>query len=131
VEELRRRQAAEAAAAEMRAQREQRIEQARNVRRDDPRKWRELVHEKAELTLQQAGARLDQSRVTQNGQLEVIFTFMGQRFIAVVDAVTFRVIDSGICLGHPPSDDLVTLDSLPSVIKEAIDDGVLVVLRFP
>jgi hypothetical protein len=129
--ELERRRAAAAAAAEMRAQREQRVEEARTVRRDDPRKWRELVHEKAELTLQAAGARLDQSRVLNNGHLEVVFTFMGQRFIAVVDAVTFRVIDSGICLGHPPRDDLVTLDSLPSVIKEAIDDGKLVILRFP
>jgi hypothetical protein len=129
--ELERRRIAEVAAAEMRAQRDRRREEAQQVQRNDPRKWRELVHERAELTLEQAGARLEQSRVTQGGQLEVIFRYEGHRFISVVDAATFRVIDSGICLGHPPSDDLITLDSLPSVIKEAIDDDVLVILRFP
>ena len=69
------------------------------------------------------------SFVLGNGELEVIFRFMGQRFISVVNALTFRVIDSGICLGHPPRDDLVTLESLCAVIREAIDTGRLVILR--
>jgi hypothetical protein len=54
---------------------------------------------------------------------------MNERFSAIVDAATLQVIDSGICLGHPPRDDLITLESLPSVIKEAVDTHQLVMLR--
>ena len=64
-------------------------------------------------------------------QLEVVFRFQDQRFISLVDANTMQVIDSGICLGHPPRDELLTLDSLPAVIQEAIDTGALVILRWP
>ena len=84
---------------------------------------------RAELALEAAGARMRSARVLGNGNLEVIFTFMDERFISVVSAATLQVVDSGICLGHPPADELVTLESLPSVIKEAIDTGRLVILR--
>ena len=84
---------------------------------------------RAELALEAAGARMRSARVLGNGNLEVIFTFMDERFISVVSMATLQVVDSGICLGHPPSDRLVTLESLPSVIKEAIDTGRLVILR--
>jgi hypothetical protein len=127
--ELERRRAAAEAAKELRDARQRRLTEAQQVRRDDPKRWREFVHEKAEEALLAAGGRLDQSRVLGDGSLEVIFTFMGLRFISVVDALTFRVIDSGICLGHPPRDVLVTLESLCAVIKEAIDTGRLVILR--
>jgi len=129
--ELERRRAAAQAAQELREARERRVEEARKVQRDDPKKWREYVHEKADAALEAAGARLEQSRLLASGDLEVIFRFMGQRFISVVSSVTFRVIDSGICLGHPPRDDLVTLESLCAVIKEAIDTHRLVILRHP
>jgi hypothetical protein len=84
---------------------------------------------RAELALEAAGARMRSARVLGNGNLEVIFTFMDERFISVVSAATLQVVDSGICLGHPPRDELVTLESLPSVIKEAIDTDRLVILR--
>lgn len=84
---------------------------------------------RAELALEAAGAQLRSSRALGDGNLEVIFTFMNERFISVVRADTLQVVDSGICLGHPPRDDLVTLESLPSVIKEAMDTGRLVILR--
>ena len=129
--ELERRRAAAQAARELREARERRLEEARKVQRDEPQRWREVVNEKAEAALAAAGARLEQSRLLASGALEVIFRFMGERFIAVVDALTVRVIDSGICLGHPPRDDLVTLESLCAVIKEAIDTGRLVFLRHP
>ncbi|MCC6335098.1 MAG: hypothetical protein IT380_14055 [Myxococcales bacterium] len=87
--------------------------------------------ELAEAALAQAGAVLETARRLNANQLEVVFRFMGERFISIVDAHTLQVIDSGICLGHPPRDDLITLDSLPSVIKEAIDGGFLVILRWP
>jgi hypothetical protein len=84
---------------------------------------------RAEQALEAAGARMRSSRALGNGNLEVIFTFMDERFISVVNMATLQVVDSGICLGHPPRDDLVTLDSLPSVIKEAIETDRLVILR--
>lgn len=85
----------------------------------------------AEAALAQAGAVLETARRLDAEQLEVVFRFMGERFVSIVRADTLQVVDSGICLGHPPRDELLTLDSLPSVIKEAIDDGVLVILRWP
>jgi hypothetical protein len=84
---------------------------------------------RAEMALDAAGARMRSARGLGNGNLEVIFTFMDERFISVVSMATLQVVDSGICLGHPPRDDLVTLESLPSVIKEAIDTDRLVILR--
>ena len=84
---------------------------------------------RAELALDAAGARMRSARGLGNGNLEVIFTFMDERFISVVNTATLQVVDSGICLGHPPRDELVTLESLPSVIKEAIDTDRLVILR--
>jgi hypothetical protein len=84
---------------------------------------------RAEMALEAAGARMRSARGLGNGNLEVIFTFMDERFISVVNMATLQVVDSGICLGHPPRDDLVTLESLPSVIKEAIDTNRLVILR--
>ncbi|MEW6430128.1 MAG: hypothetical protein AB1730_01360 [Myxococcota bacterium] len=87
--------------------------------------------DQAEAALAQAGAVLETARRLNAEQLEVVFRFMGERFVSIVRADTLQVIDSGICLGHPPRDELITLDSLPSVIKEAIDEGVLVILRWP
>ncbi len=84
---------------------------------------------RAEMALEAAGARMRSARGLGNGNLEVIFTFMDERFISVVNMATLQVVDSGICLGHPPRDELVTLESLPSVIKEAIDTDRLVILR--
>ena len=45
----------------------------------------------------------------------------------VVDAITLQVYDAGVCLAG--EDRLVTLDSLPSVIREAIDTSRLVITR--
>jgi hypothetical protein len=123
MEELHRRQAEAAARGEVQREREARIAHARQNR--------ERSEARAEAALEAAGARLEQARELGNGRLEVIFRFMDHRFISVVELGTLQVIDSGICLGHPPSDKLVTLESLPAVIKEAIDTHALVILRFP
>ncbi|WP_224367781.1 hypothetical protein [Hyalangium versicolor] len=96
------------------------------------RNWRTAEADamaRAELALEAAGARMRSVRALNRENLEVIFTFMDERFISIVNRDTLQVVDSGICLGHPPSDNLVTLESLPSVIKEAIDTGRLVILR--
>jgi hypothetical protein len=82
---------------------------------------------RAETALDGAHARMLSSRALGNGNLEVAFEFMGERFISVVDAITLQVYDSGVCLAG--ADELVTLDSLPGVIREAINDDVLVITR--
>lgn len=83
--------------------------------------------ERAEQALDAAHARMLSSRNLGDGNLEVTWEFMGQRFISVVDALSLHVYDSGVCLAG--EDELVTLESLPSVIREAIDEGVLVITR--
>jgi hypothetical protein len=82
---------------------------------------------RAEIALDVANARMLSSRGLGGGNLEVTFELMGERFISVVDAITFHVYDAGVCLAG--ADELVTLDSLPGVIREAIDEGALVITR--
>lgn len=121
--ELRARVAAAQLRAEVQSAREQRIQQrARRQETAEDRAWQ---------ALEKAGATFESSRHVRDHQLEVVFGFMGERFISLVDEDTLQVLDSGICLGHPPADDLLTLDSLPAVIKEAIETDRLVILRAP
>jgi hypothetical protein len=88
----------------------------------------ENAAERAEAALDGAQARMLAARRLGGGQnLEVAFQFMGERFISVVNAISLQVIDSGVCLAG--EDDLVTLDSLPGVIREAIDTDRLVITR--
>lgn len=89
------------------------------------------IEERAEEALAAAGAQLETLRRLRGDQLEVVFRYQGERFISIVDGATLQVIDSGICLGHPPRDDLVTLESLIGVIHEAMETGALVILRWP
>ncbi len=90
--------------------------------------------ERAEAALHAAGAHVHSIRRLDGGRhLEVRFFFYGEHFIAMAEALTLNVIDAGICLvdhgdGHRGDEDL-TLDSLPSAIREAIDLGVLVITR--
>src|SRR6185369_12658229 len=83
------------------------------------------AHLRADVALDAANAKMLGSRNLGDGSLEVAFEFMGERFVSVVDAITLHVYDSGVCLAG--ADELLTLDSLPGVIREAIDDGVLVI----
>jgi hypothetical protein len=85
------------------------------------------AHLRAELALDGAHARMLASRRLDGGTLEVTFEFMGERFISVIDAISLHVYDSGVCLAG--ADELVTLDSLPGVIREAIEDDALVITR--
>ncbi|WNG49793.1 hypothetical protein F0U60_41005 [Archangium minus] len=82
---------------------------------------------RVERALESAGARLLDTRRLENERLEVTFGFMGERFISIVEADSLRVVDAGICLAG--EDRQVTLESLPSVIREAIEDDVLVITR--
>jgi hypothetical protein len=89
------------------------------------------AEDRATEALEKAGATLESSRHVREHELEVVFSFMGERFISLVDEDTLQVLDSGICLGHPPADEQLTLDSLPAVIREAIETDRLVILRAP
>jgi hypothetical protein len=83
--------------------------------------------ERADAALEAAGARMLSARRTGN-ELEVTFTYENVRIIATVHPETLHVFDSGICLAG--ADEELTLDSLPSVIKEAIDNDYLNITRF-
>ncbi len=125
--ELEARRAAETARLQAQQAREAELER----RAARVREQRATIVERASLALETAGARVEAARVINGDQVEAIYRFQGERFISVADALSLQVIDSGICLGHPPRDELITLDSLPGVIQEAIDDGALVILRHP
>lgn len=121
--ELNARLAAAQLRAEVEVAREQRVaERARRGQTAEDRAWE---------ALEKAGASFESSRRAGEARLEVVFSFMNERFISLIDEDTLQVLDSGICLGHPPSDRLLTLDSLPSVIREAIETDSLVILREP
>jgi hypothetical protein len=88
--------------------------------------------QRAEAALDAAGAHLRGTRRL-GTQLEVRFFFDTEHFVAVVDALTLQVVDAGICLvdhrdGHRGDEEL-TLDSLPSAIREAMELGALVITR--
>lgn len=119
--EQERRRAAQAVRAAVETERRRRMERARDAAAE--------VETRASEALEAAGARVSGVRNLGNDRVEVSFRFMGERFTVIAISGSFQVLDSGICLGHPPRDDLVTLDSLPSVIKEAIEEHKLVRLR--
>jgi hypothetical protein len=122
---LHREQQVRLAAQAVRDERARRAEAARRL----GARAAENAEARAEAALQAAGARLLRSRALAGGALEVTFSFLGHRFVSVADAVTLQVQDAGICLGHPPADEELTLDSLPAVIREAVETDRLVITR--
>ena len=54
-------------------------------------------------------------------QIEVRYDLDGERFVSIVDVDSLQVVDAGICLSG--SDRELTLESLPSVIREAMRTG--------
>ena len=106
------------------------MQQQRQLRTVAARAQQRVHHgspaERADAALEAAGARMLSARRTGDA-LEVTFTFMDVRIIATVAPDTLHVYDAGICLDG--ADEELTLDSLPSVIKEAIEDGRLNITR--
>jgi hypothetical protein len=82
---------------------------------------------RVERAMRNTGARALGVRRTGDGLVEVRWIFHGQRFTSLVDERSLRVVDSGVCLAG--EDDLVTLESLPGVIEEAMNEHVLVITR--
>jgi len=76
---------------------------------------------------------LDHRQAPRKDEMIVSFKIDRRQFECVCDAKQLSIIDSGICLtGHTSGikyDDRFTLESLPSVIREAIREGKLVVYR--
>ena len=110
---------------------EQRLEEAR--RHDRRVVARRDLRAAVEAALAVTGAHLlDLRDAYQRGEHVVQFRFRGRRFECVCDD-DLRIVDSGICLvDHQTGergDTRFTLESLPGVISEAMDDGVLVVFR--
>ncbi len=81
----------------------------------------------ADTALEAAGARMLSCRRIGGGNLEVRFQLDGERFVSVINGHTLQVLDAGICLAG--ADRELTLDSLPSVIREAIDTDHLNITR--
>ncbi|MEJ7732850.1 MAG: hypothetical protein WKG00_27105 [Polyangiaceae bacterium] len=106
-------------------------EARRRARRElgglDDHAARRRIGARVEDALRAAGARYRNLRRLEAERFEVTFEFLGQRFITVVDGSTLGVIDAGICLSG--SDREVTLESLPGVIREAVDTSRLVITR--
>lgn len=142
---------------ERRRQEEARRRQEEEERRQREERRRELVErlgdgagrramaaqdfeEAARAALAVGGAQfLDARRARQRGEMVVRFRFEGQRFECTCDANNLNIIDAGICLtAHyddaefdygTRGDTWFTLESLPSVIREAMQEGKLVVFR--
>ncbi len=98
-----------------------------DVRPADRRRRGRDPNEHARRALAGAGARMLRARRLNDQQLEVTFQFMGERIISVVDSWSLNVQDAGICLDG--ADRQLTLDSLPSAIREAIETGQLCITR--
>ncbi len=66
-------------------------------------------------------------RMGRNEAYEVTYTVDGTRIISTVAADSLQVLDPGVCLANAHR--VLTLDAMPSVIREAIEDRVLVITR--
>lgn len=116
-----RRRAEEAATAERLANavRDARVVQAR--RRRDPQR-------RADDVLERAGARMLHARLVARGQqLDVTYEVDGTRIMSLVAVDTFQVLDPGICLSGAHR--VLTLDAMPSVVREAIEENHLNITR--
>jgi hypothetical protein len=97
----------------------------------------ENAQERAAQALEAAGGRLLTSRILGQRRgaerMEVTFRYGGNRFITVCHPITLQVLDAGICLvdhrDEHRGDEELTLESLPSAIREAMGLGVLVITR--
>jgi len=81
----------------------------------------------ADAALDAAGARMLGCRKIGGGNLEVRFQLDGERFVTIINGHSLQVLDAGICLAG--ADRELTLDSLPSVIREAIETDRLNITR--
>lgn len=82
----------------------------------------------ADEALAGAGARMIACRRIERGtQLDVTYDVDGERILTIVDAQSLQVIDPGVCLANAHR--VLTLDAMPSVIREAIEEDHLNITR--
>ena len=60
-------------------------------------------------------------------QIDVTYEVDGTRIISLCDSMTLQIHDPGVCLSGAHR--VLTLDAMPSVIREAIEDGALNITR--
>jgi len=86
--------------------------------------------QRADDALDGAKARMLSCRRLERGtRLDVTYEVDGTRIISMVDADTLQVIDPGVCLGHDDEYRELTLDAMPSVVREALETGRLNITR--
>lgn len=84
--------------------------------------------QRADDVLDKARARMITCRRAAGGQqLDITYEVEGSRIMSLVDATTFQVIDPGICLSGAHR--VLTLDAMPSVVREAIEEDHLNITR--
>jgi hypothetical protein len=95
------------------------------------RRWRSELDQRVAIALARSGGELLDVIQTHRGLVEVRFRFEGRRFSCVINPGTLGIVEAGICLSADGirGDTLFTLESLPAVIREAIQTGRLVVTR--
>lgn len=103
------------------------VQPRRSRRRSDPAASPQNVEARAAEVLEAAGADLLAARSRGGREVEVVFRYMGEQFISIVDWETLHVYDAGICLSG--ADEELGLDALPSVIHEAIHGDLLYITR--
>jgi hypothetical protein len=113
--------------AEQRARQQRVHELAQRGRSPAVAATRANAAERAEAALEAAGARPVSTRLLDQDRMEVRYRFLSNRFVTVVHPISLQVLDAGICLAG--ADRMVTLDSLPSVIREGVDTHRLVITR--
>jgi hypothetical protein len=83
---------------------------------------------RADEVLEKAGARmLSARRMASNTQLDVVYDVDGNRIASIVDISSFQVFDPGICLSGAHR--VLTLDAMPSVVREAVEEDHLNITR--
>lgn len=83
---------------------------------------------RADDVLDNAGARMLSCRSIDRGaRLDVTWELDGTRIISLVEADTLQVLDPGICLAGAHR--VLTLDAMPSVVREAIEQEHLNITR--
>ena len=66
-------------------------------------------------------------RLDRGTRLDVTYEVDGTRIISIVDAETLQVLDPGVCLSGEHG--VLTLDAMPSVVREAIEEDHLNITR--
>ena len=124
VEAERQRREAEVRELDAKRKREALVGTARSIRRHgDPVR-------RADDALDGAKARMLSCRRLDRGlRLDVVYEVDGTRIMSMVDAESLQVIDPGVCLGHDGEYRVLTLDAMPSVVREAIETGRLNITR--